>query len=132
MLAVLGLVLPLAGTPLRYCQCVHLLLVGAQSACPCEHPVVTQAERPCCQQKHQPLHPAAPQHDCMIGVKLLPDAVAQADPATPAPQVAELPPVAFAVPLLPPPLAAAGGVSRERGPPGAVPPLYLRHRSLLL
>lgn len=68
----------------------------------------------------------------MVPIKLLPDAVFQNHFHLPAPLVTALPPAVLSVSVVP--LVAVEAVTwpRDRGPPLAGPPRYLRHCALLL
>jgi hypothetical protein len=126
MVLVLGLVLPLAGSPLRYCLCDNMLLLAGTPPCPCD----AEAADADCGEEQQ--HPAPAQPDCMVSLRLLPEALPQADPALPSPVVADLPPPVFAAPETPLVPQVVADVPRDRGPPPPGPPIYLRDRSLLL
>lgn len=128
MITVLGLTLPLAGSPLYYCLCANTLLLAGKPGCACE---VEPAAADCCEGQ-QPQHPAPSQPDCMVSLKVLPDALLQADLALPAPLVADLPPAVFAAPAALLALLFADPLPHDRGPPPVGPPIYLRDRSLLL
>jgi hypothetical protein len=122
MLLVVGLVLPVAGSPLRFCMQSRVLLnaVGACAGCSDE----TGCD--CHKEGNLPLKPG-----CMAAVKLLPDATPQVDFALPAPVVMEVLPWTVPAPLATPLAELANGRSRERDPPDPLP-LYLRLKSLLL
>lgn len=130
MVLVLGLVLPLAGSPLRYCLCDNMLLLAGAPPCPCDAEAAdADCSRDCCEEQQ---HPAPPQPDCMVTLRLLPEALPQANLALPAPVVADLPPPVFAAPETPVVPQVVADLPRDRGPPPPGPPIYLRDRSLLL
>ncbi|MEO0017453.1 MAG: hypothetical protein RLZZ522_736 [Verrucomicrobiota bacterium] len=124
MVAVLGCVLPMAGAPLRYCLCVNNLLLATDTCDSC----CKETPKGCCEEEHQ----TPTKKDCMVSVKLLPDAVFQGHFNIPAPVVTALPPAVFSVPVISATLVEAVNWPRDRGPPLAGPPRYLRHCSLLL
>jgi len=123
MFLILGLVLPMAGAPLRYCLCAHTVVMADESCCDCEDEAACDCHQDC------PNPPAQP--TCKVALKLLPDALPQFDVALPAPLAVDLPPVWFV--HVPTPALAVSAVElpHDRGPPLG-PPLYLRHRCLLL
>ena len=128
MIAVLGLVLPLAGSPLCYCLCAHTLVLAGSHGCACDAELPEPADAGCCQ-SHDPA-PTMP--DCMVSLRVLPDALLQADLALPTPVTSDLPPPVFVAPNPPLVLQIADPELHERGPPLGGPPIYLRNRSLLL
>jgi hypothetical protein len=122
MLLVVGLVLPVAGSPLRFCMESRVLLHGVDACVACAD------ETDCdCQQGGE--SPQAP--GCVAGVKLLPDATPQMDFVLPAPVVMELLPWTLPAPLAVPLPQLANSQVRQRDPPDPLP-LYLRLESLLL
>ncbi len=124
MVAVLGFVLPLAGAPLRYCLCAHSLLLATDASDSC----CDETPKGCCKEEH----PAPAKKNCMVSVKVLPDAVFQSHFHLPAPLVTALPPAVFSVSVAPLVAVEAVNWPCDRGPPLAGPPRYLRHCSLLL
>lgn len=123
MLLILGLVLPVAGAPLRYCLCSHTIVQTGAECCDCEEDAPCDCHDPC---SHKPVPPS-----CNVAFKLVPDALPSLDFVTPPPVVVDLPPVMF---LAPGPIATGILIvdhPRERGPP-AGPPRYLRNLALLL
>lgn len=122
MLLVVGLVLPAAGAPLRFCMQSRVAVDVGNSCSGCI------AETDCC--CHQSGEgPQAP--GCVGALKLLPDATSQGDFVLPAPVVIDLLPWAMPVPMGMPVIGLAESRARERGPPSAMP-LYLRLALLLL
>lgn len=121
MLAVVGLVLPLAGAPQRFCVKAFTLMAPGQDCSAC------QGDACGC---HLPVeNPQLP--GCIVGAKLLPDGVS--------PDGVSVPPVLATV-LVAPESPTAGEIASvtgcrapaaERGPPPGTP-LYLLKRSLLL
>lgn len=123
MLLVLGLVLPVAGTPLRYCLCANEIVPTDAECCDCGN------ETSCDCDGHCPHGPEQP--PCLVELELVPDALPGVDFAMPLPVVMDLPPAAFVPPA---PLASCNSCTvhpRDRGPP-ADPPCYLWHLALLL
>lgn len=123
MFLVLGLVLPLAGAPLRYCLCAQTVVVDDDSCCSCEDEHGCDCDQEC---PHPPEVPS-----CTVTLEVLPDAIPQCDHALPAPLVAEVPTPAFELPVAIVTVNTPFDQTHDRGPPTG-PPLYLRHRSLLL
>jgi len=119
MLLILGLVLPAAGSPQRFCTRMQSFV-----------------QQECCSQKkcsHCPDEKTPVSPSCVAAAKMVPDGVN--------PDHAPALPVLFAVPLpafsLPEPLEAnvadnLNASSRDRAPPGETVRLYLTHRSLLI
>lgn len=120
MLLILGLVLPAAGSPQRFCTRTQTFM-----------------EHDCCSQKkdcsHCPDEKAPADPSCVATAKVVPDGVhPDHQPSLPA---------LFAVPLpsfsLPDPVEIGvsfclNASSRDRAPPGEPARLYLTHRSLLI
>lgn len=123
MLLVLGLVLPVAGAPFRYCLCVNAIVQAGSECCDCEEESSCDCHDKC---PHAPVQPS-----CTVALKPVPDGVPTVDFVTPLPVVVDLPPVAFLAPPAPAMDTPAPESPRERGPP-AGPPRYLRILTLLL
>lgn len=123
MLLVFGLVLPVAGAPLRYCLCSQMIMQTGVECCECEEDSSCDCHDPC---SHEPVPPS-----CTVTFKLVPDALPSIDFVTPPPVVVDLPPVSFPTPG---PIATSIFIvdrPRERGPPAGLP-RYLRNLTLLL
>jgi hypothetical protein len=124
MLLVVGLVLPIAGSPLRFCMQSRVVVNAEESCAGCAD--ATESECNCHQGGRSPLAPG-----CVTGQKLLPDATSQGDFVLPAPVVMDLLPCALPA-LLEIPVAGLPNLrTRERDPPHPLP-LYLRQEALLL
>ena len=122
MLLVVGLVLPVGASPLRFCMQSRVMLNAADACAGC----ADESGCDCHQDGNLPLTPG-----CVAAVKLLPDATLQVDFALPAPVVMEVLQWTVPAPLATPLAELAKGRSRERDPPDPLP-LYLRLESLLL
>ncbi len=121
MFLVVGLVLPAAGSPQRFCMRYLALIAPGQSCAPCD------ADTDC--DCDGTVNPGAP--SCTAAAKLLPDALPPGHLVLAPP--AALPMIPFATPT---PRQSACSVTLprripERGPPGDMP-IYLLKRSLLL
>lgn len=122
MLLVVGLVLPIAGSPLRFCMQSRVVVSTAQSCAGC-------ADATGCDCHQDPHSPQAP--GCVTGLKLLPDATPQGDFVLPAPVVIDLLPCSLPAPLDVPVAGLPNLRTRERDPPHPLP-LYLRLEAWLL
>jgi hypothetical protein len=123
MLLVLGLLLPVAGAPLRYCLCVNAIVQPGSECCDCEEEQSCDCHGKC---PHAPSPPS-----CSVAFKLVPDSVPFAGFATPIPVAVDLPPATFLAPVPIPTEVPDLNRPRERGPPSEFP-LYLRNLSMLL
>lgn len=122
MVLVLGLVLPVAGAPLRYCLCAQAIAAAGEACCCCEDDPACDCHSEC---PHAPTQPT-----CSVVLKLLPDAVPHCDLAVPTPLVFDLPSAGFATARVLPQASPVRARIHDRGPPG--PPRYLRHCAMLL
>lgn len=120
MLVVVGLILPVAGTPQRFCARFQAWLVPGMTCPACVDDGTCDCEPPT---------PELP--GCVMVAKMLPDGISADALALPAPITLELPPETLPTPVWIMTGSRAGTPSRERAPPRAVP-LFLRNRALLL
>lgn len=119
MLLVIGLALPTAAMPQRFCTISHQLLSGSSACAKCQKPS-------CCKNHKAPGEPG-----CVIVFKGLPDSVHSNAIALPA-VTGVLLPDPFSLPEIPVAVHSAPDFPVSgRAPPGPVP-LYLTQRSLLL
>lgn len=124
LLLLVGLVLPVAGSPQRFCARAAVFLAADQAcaACPDEDPECD------CESGENPLRP-----NCITAAKVLPDSVTPDALVLPPLIAIDLPPSATA-PVRPCWLPMRlGHLGPDRGPPGpGGVPLYLLKRSLLV
>ena len=93
LLVCLGMIFPLAGSPVRLCLLDHKLLVPGFSSCSME----TAKKAPCCHHGGKKDHDKSP---CCLELDDLPDATPPATPdAVPPAMVTELPEPMFPAPL---------------------------------
>jgi len=124
LLLVVGLVLPVAGVPQRFCALSAVFVAGDQAcvACPADDPLCD------CEGGENPSRP-----NCMTSAKVIPDGIAQEALLLPSSQSMELPPQR--VGMCPPWRNAMRNCvgPLDRGPPvGGGLPLYLRNHALLI
>ncbi len=124
MFLVLGLVLPLAGSPLHYCLCAKLLMAPGMECSHCADVCDGDCEHDC---------PAPTDHqDCCVSLDLLPDALPQGDLVMPTPPVLDIPPLGLVIASAPQvPVTAISPPPHDHGPPPGSPH-YLRFCSMLL
>jgi hypothetical protein len=122
MLLVVGLVLPVAGSPQRFCTRAMTFLSSGERCCGC-------AEKDCsdCPDDSEPTKPS-----CVTTPDVLPDGVNPEQIALP--QLVAVPISPFTLPepveiVLP---AIESVMNRDRAPPDPDTPLYISPRSLLL
>ncbi len=120
MLLILGLVLPAAGSPQRFCTRTQSFM-----------------QHDCCSQKEDCSHcpddrtPAAP--SCVAAAKVVPDGVhPDHQPALPALIAVLLPSFSLPAPVETGLAPTPGALPRDRAPPGGSARLFLTHRSLLI
>jgi hypothetical protein len=122
MLLVVGLVLPVAGSPLRFCIETRVVVDSTDGCSGCSD----STDCDCDEDGHAPEAPT-----CVVGMKLLPDATPQVDFALPSPVVMELLDVSLPSLVEVPTAGVVTFGASERGPPDPLP-VYLRLKRLLL
>jgi hypothetical protein len=121
LLSIVGLVLPIAGAPLRFCLEEFQLAIAGSTCSACE-----EHKRCGCDGDQDPLEPG-----CIAATRLLPEGVQPPEVPVPDPVASDLPCPAFAAPISLPVELQAASHPRDRGPPGPSR-LYLMNQSLLL
>jgi hypothetical protein len=120
MLVILGLVLPAAGSPQRFCTRTQSFM-----------------EHDCCSQNkdcsHCPDEKAPADPSCVAAAKVVPDGIhPDHQPSLPTLFAVLLPPFSLPEPVEMGVASHPGSPSRDRAPPGDSARLYLTHRSLLI
>ena len=123
MLLIVGLVLPAAGSPQRFCTRAMVFLSADQECCS------DCSAKGChdCPDQSEPTKPS-----CVTTADVFPDGVNPEQVSLPPLVAVIMPPFTLPEPVEIVPAPAVSVTTRDRAPPDRVLPLYLAQRSLLL